>query len=122
MLLSASLSAPLLRCSPLLEWTKTAQHASDMNKRIQNAGYSYKFREQVTKSAIHKYKDILAKDKTGECPLYRNKDWNRTERIKKKQQNKTKWFKKGKTKHKSVLFIPATPNSKLQKSYKETQH
>ena len=114
-ILTAEMLRVLLRCSPLLGWTKTAQHASNMNKRIQNSGYNYKFREQITKSALHKYKEIIAKDKSGECPLYRDKEWKRAERIKKKQQNKTKWFKKGKAKNKSVLFIPATPNSKLQK-------
>ena len=90
-----------------------------MNRRIQNAGYNQQFREQVTKSALNKYKSIIAKDKTGECPIYRNKNWQKEERQKKKQQNKTKWFKKGKTKYKSVIFVPATPYSKLQKNYKK---
>ena len=85
----------LLRCSPLLGWTKTAQHASNMNKRIQNSGYNYKFKKQITKSAPHKYKEIIAKDISGECSLYRDKERKRAERIKKKQQNKTKWFQKG---------------------------
>ena len=49
--------------------------------------------------------------------MYRNKQWKKTERQKKKQENKTKWFKKGKTKYKSVLFDPATPNSKIQQEY-----
>ena len=114
-ILTAEMLRVFLRCSPLLEWSITAKHASTMNLRIQNAGYDQKFREQITKSALNKYKDIINKDKSGECPLYRNKEWNKAERIKKKQQNKTKWYQKGKNKYVSVLFIPATPNSKLQK-------
>ena len=49
--------------------------------------------------------------------MYRNKDWKRAERDRKKQQNKTQWYKKGKTKYKSIIFVPATPKSKLQKEY-----
>ena len=88
-----------------------------MNKRLQYSGYQYEFRKQVTNAALNKYKEIKEKDKTGECPMYRNKHWKKTERQKKKQQNKTKWFKKGRTKYKSVLFVPATPDSKLQQEY-----
>ena len=62
-ILTAEMLRVLLRCSPLLDWSVTAQHASDMNRRIQNAGYNQKFREQITKSALKKYKDIVAKDK-----------------------------------------------------------
>ena len=86
---------------------------------MQNAGYNKTFRKQVTKAALKKYKDITHKDKTGECPRYRNKTWQKTEREKKKQQQKTKWYKKGKQKYKSVIFVPATPHSKLQKEYKK---
>ena len=118
-ILIAEMLRVLLRCSPLLDWKVTAEHASTMNKRIQNAGYNKTFRKQVTKAALKKYKDITHKDETGECPRYRNKTWQKTEREKKKQQQKTKWYKKGKQKYKSVIFVPATPHSKLQKEYKK---
>ena len=120
-ILTAEVMRVLLRCSPLLEWSQTAAHVSEMMKRIQHAGYGQTFREQITKSALNKYKIMLQKDKNNECPLYRNKEWKRTEREIKKRENKNNWFKKGdkKTETKSVLFVPATPNSKLQKIYKE---
>ena len=50
--------------------------------------------------------------------MYRDKTWQKAEREKKKRENKTKWYKKGK-KYKSIIFIPATPKSKLQKEYKK---
>ena len=116
-ILTAEMLRVMLRCSPLLDWSKTANHASEMNKRMQYSGYNHQFRKQITHSALNKYKDIVEKDRTGECPMYRNKNWKKNERIKKKQQSKTKWFKKGKTKYKSTIFVPATPNSTLQKEY-----
>ena len=108
----------LLRCSPLLDWQVTAAHASEMNRRIQNAGYSYQFRKQITESALNTYKNIIEKDRTGECPLYRNKTWQKQERDKKKQQNKSTWYKRN-SNNKSIIFVPATPKSKLQKEYKK---
>ena len=116
-ILIAEMLRVLLRCSPLLAWSTTAQHASDMNKRLQYSGYGYQFRKQVTNAALNKYKQIKEKDRTGECPIYRSREYKRIERDKKKQQNKTQWYKKGKTKYKSVIFVPATPKSQLQKEY-----
>ena len=118
-ILTAEMLRVLLRCSPLLDWDTTAKHASEMSKRMQHSGYNYTFRKQVTNAAINKYKNIVEKDRTGECPRYRNKEWKKHERNKKKLQNKTKWYKKGKSKYRSVIFVPATPNSKLQKQYKK---
>ena len=116
-ILTAEMLRVLLRCSPLLPWQTTTKHASEFNKRMQKSGYGHKFRQQITHAALNKYKQIKEKDKNGECPIYRNREWKRAERDKKKQQSKTQWYKKGKAKNKSVLFVPATPKSKLQKEY-----
>ena len=118
-ILTAEMLRVLLRCSPLLSWSTTAEHASEMNRRIQFAGYNEQFRRQITESALNKYKDIKKKDKTGECPMYRDKTWQKAEREKKERENTTKWHKKGKNKYKYIIFIPATPKSKLQKEYRK---
>ena len=118
-ILTSEMLRVFLRCSPLLDWSITAQHASEMNRRLQHSGYNINFRRQITKSALNKYRDIQEKDKKGECPMYRNRQWKKTEREKKKLQNKTNWYKKGNNnrKYKSTLFVPATPKSQLQKLY-----
>ena len=99
-ILTAEMLRVLLRCSPLLEWNTTTKHASEMNRRLQHSGYNYQFRKQVTNAALSKYKSIVKKDKSGECPMYRNKEYKKHERYRKKQQNKTRWYKKGKTYYK----------------------
>ena len=92
-----------------------------MNRRLQHSGYNTEFRKQITKSALSKYKEIKERDMRGECPIYRNRQWKKSEREKKKLQNKTNWYKKKNTNknknYKSVIFIPATPKSQLQKQY-----
>ena len=117
-ILTAEVLRVMLRCSPLLEWSITAAHVSEMMKRMQHAGYGRRFRAEITKSALNKYADIINKDKTNECPMYRNKEWKKTERETKKREGKTNWYKKGDSSTKSVLFVPATPNSELQRSFK----
>ena len=120
-ILTSEMLRVFLRCSPLLDWSITAQHATEMNRRLQHSGYSIEFRKQITKSALNKYREIQDKDKKGECPMYRNRQWKKTEREKKKRQNKTNWYKKNNSnkKYKSVLFVQATPKSQLQKQYQK---
>ena len=120
-ILTSEMLRVFLRCSPLLDWSITAQHATEMNRRLQHSGYSIEFRKQITKSALNKYREIQDKDKNGECPMYRNRQWKKTEREKKKRQNKTNWYKKNNSnkKYKSVLFVQATPKSQLQKQYQK---
>ena len=49
--------------------------------------------------------------------MYRPKEWNREERLKLKKGKKVKWYEQGG--FESVIFVPATPRSSLQKSYQE---
>ena len=56
--------------------------------------------------------------KTEQENIYRNKTWQKQERDKKKQQNKSTWYKRN-SNNKSIIFVPATPKSKLQKEYKK---
>ena len=83
-------------------------------KRMQASGYSERFRYQVLKSALTAYERI-ASDQLR--PMYRSKESdtpkNRAERSRKKRD----WFKKGG--YESVMFIPATPDSKLAKLIEE---
>ena len=46
-------------------------------------------------------------------PLYRSKDWNRTERVKERERKKGTWFKGDGSE--AVFFVDATPESELAK-------
>ena len=83
-ILTSEMLRVFLRCSPLLEWSITAKHATEMNRRLQHSGYNTEFRKQVTKSALSKYKEIKESDMRGESPIYRNRQWKKSEREKKK--------------------------------------
>ena len=60
---------------------------------------------------------MLKCDTDGSRPLYRPRGWNRDERVKEKRAKKVEWYKHGG--YESVVFVPATPKSALQKTFKE---
>ena len=107
----------MTRCSPELAWKKIIPHLNEAMKRVQYSGYNKKFRCEVLRSAIKAYKTIRHNDKIGLIPMYRTRQWKKEQREKEKRKKKTQWFKGNGAK--SVVFVPATPNSKLKKLYEE---
>ena len=103
----------ILRCSPELKWEEKIPHCNEVTKKMQFSGYNQQFRTVVVKSALKAYKEIVKKDQEGTQPMYRNKSWDKENRIKKKRAKKNgSWYtNKG---AESVVFIPATPNSELK--------
>ena len=77
--------------------------------------YDQQFRYEILKSAIDAYNKIKEKDTNKEKPMYRNKNWKKNERRKVKLDKRKTWYEKGG--YEAVVFVPATPKSKLAKSY-----
>ena len=82
---------------------------------MQYSGYSQKFRGEIINSAYMAYRKIKAQVDNGDRPLYRPREWKRDERSRSKKDKQLNWYKKGG--YESVIFVPATPNSELQKKY-----
>ena len=85
--------------------------------RVQFSGYGATFRYQIRNTAFVAYDRMLKCDADGSRPLYRPKGWNRDERVKEKKAKKVDWNKRGG--YKSVVFVPATLKSALQKTFRE---
>ena len=105
----------ILRCSPLLEWNRVAEHVSGMMKRLQFSGYGQAYRADILNAALNAYDVICEKDHAGVEPRYRPKDWKREEREVKKRQRKESWFRDGGAE--TVIFVPNTPHSELKRRY-----
>ena len=75
----------------------------------QYSGYGIEDRIKIYKSAKRRYDETLKKDSEGVKPLYRSKDWNRSERLKTKEFKKKTWFKNDGSD--AVFFVKATPGS-----------
>ena len=87
-------------------------------KNMQFSGYSQPFRCTVVDSALNAVKLIKEKEALGIRPINRPKEWRRVEREEEKLEKKKLWYKSGG--FDSVLFVPATPESKLKNMYQLT--
>ena len=105
----------LLNCSKELPWRVPTQHVNDMVLRMQYSGYSKKFWYEVVNSALKVYDERMSADENGTRPLHRPKGWKTRERAIENQKKKISWYKTGG--NDSVIFVPATPRSELQKRY-----
>ena len=84
---------------------------------MQVSGYDQAFRLQVVKSAIHAYRVKQENERNGGTPVYRSRSWRRHDRRREKEKKKKEWYKKGGKQ--SVMFVPATPDSKLRNQIQE---
>ena len=67
---------------------------------------------------------MLEDDRNGTKPLYRNREWNRENRMNDKENKRNNWYKNGKETEKnytSILFVPPTPGSGLLKELKNRE-
>ena len=100
--------------SPYNDYEERKIHIQYFIKRMQMSGYSPEERMEVYLRAKSKFDSMVKKDKDGEIPLYRPREWKRTERLKDKENKKRNWFKRGG--YESVIFIDATPGSQLTRA------
>ena len=103
----------LLNCSRQLPWETKVRHLETFVKRMQFSGYGIKIRSEVIKSAVSAYRRMETADVRGETPLFREQGWKWEERKIKNRDKKVTWFRRGG--YQSVLFVPATPASQLQR-------
>ena len=103
----------MMNCHESIGWAKVAEHLTYFMARMQAVGYDKCFRFQVLKSAIHAYESKREAERRGTAPMYRARDWRRNERRKEREKKKKDWYKKGGKE--SVMFVQATPDSKLRR-------
>ena len=107
----------LLHCSEHIPWKTTCKHVNNFMKKLQYSGYDQTFRHDITRSGLHAYKTIKERAEAGIRPINRPKEWKREERMKEKENKEQSWYRKDG--YDSVLFVPATPGSKLRKMYQK---
>ena len=79
--------------------------------RMQYSGYGIEERVKVYRAAKRRFDEMVKRDAEGVEPLYRSKDWKRTERVKEKERKKRTWFKGDGSE--AVFFVDSTPESEL---------
>ena len=105
----------MLHCSRYLPWEVVRTHLNKFMMKLQYSGYDQEFRHEVAKSAINAYETIRDNEELGIRPMHRPKGWRKVERLEEKERKKKTWYTQGG--FDSVLFVPATRNSKLKQNY-----
>ena len=85
--------------------------------RMQYSGYGMEDRVRMYRAAKKRYDEMIRRDTEGTEPLYRSKDWNRSERVKEKERKKRTWFKGDGSD--AVFFVDATTESALAERCRE---
>ena len=70
------------------EMNERTQHVQHFLHRMQFSSYSQEDRIKVYKKAKRKFEKIIERDRTGECPMYRGKFWQRERREAEKAEKK----------------------------------
>ena len=80
---------------------------------MQFSGHNKEMRAQIVKSALNAYAKMREKDERGEEPLYRTRQWKKEERLDKRRDKKSNWFRGKDGEEESAIFVTATPGGKL---------
>ena len=94
-----------------LPWEKTAEKLSDFSQRLRASGYNEDYRLQVMQSGVKGYDKMVEVAGSGGRPINRPKTWEEDKRQKKKDHQKTNWYKSGG--YDVPLFVPHTPRGEL---------
>lgn len=97
-----------------LPWDRLTDLLSDFCLRMKMSGYNEHYRHNIIISALAGWNRQKENDRRGIKPMYRDKNWNKIERIKSKEKKAAHWFRKGgETDYDFPIFCPCTPDSKL---------
>ena len=97
---------------------------NEFMKELKYSGYSEKDRETILIGGINTYTNLKTKERNGERPFYRPRNFKREERESKKVDKPRNWFKNQNKDGKiygSVMFVEATKDDKLLKMLKATE-
>ena len=105
----------LLNTSVELGPAKQKEILTKYMKKLQTSNYDQKTRLEILKSILEGWKKIVEKDKSGEKPLHRQRDFEKDIRLKAKNDKKLNWYKgKDGKSFDSMTMVSATPHGELK--------
>ena len=116
--LTQELIRRLLNCSKELDCETRRKHLNRFMQLLKNSGYSEVFRAEILRAGLQGYNKIVAADKEGLRPMYRQKDWRKSARWLDKKRKKKSWLGPF---WKSCIFVPPTPGSELKKRMQQKE-
>ena len=107
----------LRNCKPEQPWDTQKKFIQDYVLRMYHAKYDEQFRQNVVKQAIDRYDGMFAADAKGHQPLYRDRHWNKTGRLRQKANRKTNWLSKDG--YDTVIMVNSTHGGELARAYQQ---
>ena len=104
-----------------VKWNVKVEILEKFMTELRASGYSEKDRYEILRSGIKSYESLRKQEEEGKRPFFRNRNFNRKQRITEKEAKKGNWFKQKDNKFSSVFFVPPTPGSQLLKMLKKTE-
>ena len=98
-------------CSNHLDWEECRRHLEYFVMRIKFSGYEHKYRYEVIEAALKKYE--VMKLKYGKDGRFFQNLINQRTRKRNHRVKKHSWYSKD-GKYRSVMFVPATPDTELR--------
>ena len=89
--LTQELLRVMVRCIPLLEWSRVTEHLNGMMRHLQfsGSGYNQSFKAQVLKTTFKVNDNIKQEVAEGVRPIYCQKGWNMKGREEKKRKRES---------------------------------
>ena len=85
----------LRNTSPAIGWERKAELLSDFSHGMKLSGYGERYRLTIIQSALAAWEKLVNQDKTGEKPLYRERQWKKeaigARRRRKRTNGKISW-------------------------------
>jgi hypothetical protein len=108
----------ILNMSSRLEWDPHVSSVlTDYLARMMDAGYNEHYRKVTIERALAIFDQMKQNEIDGVQPVNRPKDWQLTERQKKKKRKERNWATRGG--FIAPIIIPSTPNSELLKMLRD---
>ena len=104
----------LRNTSPAIGWERKAELLSDFSHGMKLSGYGKRYRLTIIQSALAAWEKLVNQDKTGEKPLYRERQWKKEDRGREKEKKKDKWYNNlGGTTNDFTIICPNSPGGRL---------
>ena len=110
----------LTNTSAEITWERKAELLIDLCVRMKLSGYEERWRLNIILSILKAWERKLEQHRTGERPMYREREWREEEWKKKKERQKKNWFSnQGGKKNDFPIFCPNSPGGRLAEIWRK---
>ena len=114
----------LYNTSEFVSETKKVTILNEFMRDLQQSGYNENDRKNILQGGVSTYSKLKEKETRGIRPFYRPPGYRKADRNEAKIRKSKEWYKckNSGDEFMAVMFVEATPEDRLLKMLKETEH